>query len=267
MRCLSLLAVVLAPCISPAQSPAPSPAVRASLQKFVDSGDIAGGVAVVGRADAVLAHEAVGKADLATDTPMASDAVFRIASMTKPITAIGIMMLADEGRLRVTDKVEQHLPEFKNQMLVANRELDTLTLKKPARPITIKDLLTHTSGLPGGYPAGLSDLYTRRNRTLAEGAPVMSQRPLEFEPGSKWQYCNAGIDTLGRIIEVVSGQSYEQFLKVRLFDRLGMKDTTFFPTPDQLKRAATLYGRTKDGPLTPAVNPIIDLKSGANHPD
>jgi CubicO group peptidase (beta-lactamase class C family) len=197
---------------------------------------------------------------------MTKETLFRIASMTKPITAIGIMMLSDEGRLSVNHPVEQYLPEFKNQMLVANREFDTLMLKKPTRPITIKDLLTHTSGLPGGYPAGLSDLYTKRNRTLAEATLVISQRPLEFEPGSKWQYCNPGIDTLGRIIEVVSGQSYEQFLKVRLFDRLGMTDTTFYPTPDQLKRVATLYGKTKDGPLTPAANPIIDLKDSPKHP-
>jgi CubicO group peptidase (beta-lactamase class C family) len=174
-------------------------------------------------------------------------------------------MLADEGLLRVTDTVERHLPEFKDQMLVASKDGETVTLKKPARPITIQDLLTHTSGLPG-YPKGLSDLYTKRNRTLAEGALVISQRPLEFEPGSKWQYCNPGIDTLGRIIEVVSGQSYEHFLQVRLFDRLGMKDTTFYPTPDQLKRAATLYGKDKGGRLTPAANPIIDWKDGAKHP-
>jgi CubicO group peptidase (beta-lactamase class C family) len=266
MRYFALFVLAVVPAPAHGQTSPASPVVRESLQKFVASGDIAGGVAVVGRADAVLAHEAVGKADLAADTPMAPDALFRIASMTKPITAIGIMMLADEGRLRITDPVEMHLPEFKKQMLVASRDFDTVTLRKPARPITIKDLLTHTSGLPASYPAGLSDLYTKRNRTLAEAVLVMSQRPLEFEPGFKWQYCNPGIDTLGRIIEVVSGQPYEQFLKVRLFDRLGMKDTTFFPNPDQLKRAATLYGKTKDGPLTPAANPIIDLKDGAKHP-
>ncbi len=266
MRRYSLLVFVLVPVISFGQAPPASPAVRASMQKFIDSGDLSGAVAVVGRADGIVAYEAVGMADIASKTTMANDTLFRIASMTKPITAIGIMMLADEGRLQLNDKVEKHLPEFKNQMLVAARESDTLTLKKPARPITIKDLLTHTSGLPGGYPAGLSDLYTKRNRTLAEATLVMSQRPLDSEPGSKWAYCNTGIDTLGRIIEVVSGQPYEQFLKVRLFDRLGMTDTTFYPTPEQTKRIATLYGKTKDGPLTPATNPMIDLKDGARHP-
>lgn len=262
----SLAVLLIFPAVCVGQPPSASANVRASLQKFVDSGDLSGGVAVVGRADGVLAHEAVGLADLAAKRPMDKDALFRIASMTKPITAIGIMILVDEGRLRITDTVERHLPEFKAQMLVSSRDADTVTLKKPTRPVTIKDLLTHTSGLPGGYPSGLSDLYTKRNRTLSEATLAISQRPLEFEPGSKWAYCNPGIDTLGRIIEVVSGQSYEQFLKVRLFDRLGMSDTTFHPTPEQLKRVATLYGRTKDGPLTPATNPIIDWNENARHP-
>src|SRR5439155_7494509 len=130
-------------------------------------------------------------------------------------TAIGIMMLADEGKLKVEDPVEKYLPEFRGQMLVAEQAKDkgTVTLKKPARPITLRDLLTHTSGLPGGMPPGLADLYTKRSRTLAEGVIAFSQRPLDFEPGSKWAYCNAGIDTLGRVIEVVSGQSYEDFLR------------------------------------------------------
>ena len=139
---------------------------------------------------------------------MRPDTLFRIASMTKPITAIGIMMLADEGKLAVDDPVEKHLPEFRGQMLVAGAvRATTITLKKPPRPITLRDLLTHTSGLPGTPPPGLADLYAKRNHTLAEAVMAYSQRPLDFEPGSRWAYCNAGIDTLGRIIEVVSGQS------------------------------------------------------------
>jgi CubicO group peptidase (beta-lactamase class C family) len=272
MRRLVLPFLVLFSGAASAQGPPAAPGIRASLQAFVDSGDIAGGVAVVGRTDGLVAFEAVGHADLAAKVPMTRETMFRIASMTKPITAIAVMMLVDEGRIGLDHTVEKYLPEFKGQMLVAARENDTVTLKKPARPITIKDLLTHTSGLPSGYPAGLSDLYTKRNRTLAEATLVISQRPLEFEPGSKWQYCNPGIDTLGRVVEVVSGQPFEQVLKVRLFDRLGMADTTFypsadfFPSTDQMRRVATLYGKTKDGPLTPTANPLIDLKDGAKNP-
>src|SRR5204863_5063856 len=127
---------------------------------------------------------------------------------TKPITAIGIMILADEGKLAIDDPVEKHLPEFRGQMLIAERGPDTVTLKRPSRPITIKDLLTHTSGLPGKMPEGLGDLYTRRDHTLAEGVMALSQRSLDFEPGTRWAYCSPGIDTLGRIIEVLSGRPY-----------------------------------------------------------
>src|SRR5262249_38939376 len=187
--------------------------VRARMQAFVDQQDIAGVVTVIGRRDAVLSFEAIGSQNLEKQQPMRKDSLFRIASMTKPITAIGILMLVDEGKLSVEDPVEKHLPEFRGQMLVAERNKDAVVLKKPSRPITIRDLLTHTSGLPGGMPPGLAELYTKRNRTLAEGAIAFSQQPLDFEPGSKWAYCNTGIDTLGRIIDVLSGQSYEDFLR------------------------------------------------------
>src|SRR5262249_59025704 len=132
----------------------------------------------------------------------------------KPITAAGIQILAEEGKLSVTDPVEKHLPEFRGQMLVAERKSDRLVLKKPARPITVRDLLTHTSGLPN-YPPGLGDLYKKRDRTLAESILAVSQRPLDFEPGSRWSYCNPGIDPLGRIIEVLSGGRHEAFLARR----------------------------------------------------
>ncbi|HEV3261016.1 MAG TPA: serine hydrolase domain-containing protein, partial [Gemmataceae bacterium] len=190
--------------------------IHAQMQAFVDRHEIAGAVTVVGRKEGVLSHEAVGQLSLEKRQPLPKDALFRIASMTKPITAIGIMILVDEGKLSVEDPVEKYLPEFRGQMLVAERTADSLRLKKPARPITVRDLLTHTSGLPGGFPEGLADLYVKRNHTLAEAVMALSQRPLEFEPGTKWAYCNTGIDTLGRIIEVVSGQAYEDFLRKRV---------------------------------------------------
>jgi CubicO group peptidase (beta-lactamase class C family) len=140
-----------------------------------------------------------------------------------------------------------------------------VTLKKPPRPITVRDLLTHTSGLPGGFPPGLADLYTRRDRTLAEAILAQSQRPLDFEPGTKWAYCNAGIDTLGRIIEVVSGRPYEEFLQKQIFQPLGMVDTTFYPTPQQLERLAPTYAK-RDGKLVPDPNAIIALPPGARYP-
>lgn len=258
-----VLALIL---VSPVQADdAAFAPLRARMQKFVDNQDLAGVVTVVGRCDTILSHDAVGLRTLEGKEPMARDAIFRIASMTKPITALGIMILQDEGKLSVEDAVEKHLPEFRGQMMISNRAGDTVTLIKPKRPITLRDLLTHTSGLPGSFPVGLSDLYAKRHRSLAEAIPVQSQRPLDFEPGTRWAYCNAGIDTLGRIIEVVSGHSFENFLQKRVFDPLGMKDTTFYPTPEQLGRSAATYDK-KEGKLTLVRDPLIGPPAGARFP-
>lgn len=215
-------------------------ASAAPLQKFVDDGTIAGAVTLVAHRGKIVSLEAVGYADLATRAPMRTDNLFWIASMTKPITATAVMMLQDEGKLSVEDPVEKYLPEFKSQWMIAEKGKDTLTLKRPARPITLRDLLTHTSGL--------SNLDAPRpDCSLAELVTAYSQKPLEFEPGSKWSYCNAGINTLGRIVEVVSGQPYAEFLEQRLFRPLGMKDTTFWPTERQARRIAKSYQPAKDG--------------------
>jgi CubicO group peptidase (beta-lactamase class C family) len=220
---------------------------------------------VIDSKDGIASIEAVGYQNLETSQALAKNSLFRIASMTKPITAIGIMILQEEGKLSVDDPVEKHLPEFKGQKLLANRTDSLETLKKPSRVITIRDLLTHTSGLPGGFPFGLSDLYFKRNLTLHEAVLVSSQQPLEFEPGSKWAYCNAGIDTLGCIIEVASGQSYESFLTKRVFEPLGMSDTTCFPSPDQLKRLAGLYD-SKENRLQFTEYSLLGPVKGAKHP-
>ena len=239
--------------------------IRERMQGFVDQKIIAGAVTAVGSKDGIASLEAVGLRAIETKQPMPKDALFRIASMTKPITAMGIMILQEEGKLSVDDLVEKHLPEFRGQRLTASREGDTVTLKKPSRAITLRDLLTHTSGLPGGFPPGLADLYATRQRTLAEAVLVSSQQPLDFEPGSKWAYCNAGIDTLGRVIEVVSGQSFEEFLAARVFRPLGMTDTACFPSEQQVPRIAGLY-ETKNGELVVANRPIVGPATGAKHP-
>ncbi len=225
--------------------PAKLAPLRARFQEFVDQQHLSGAVLLVARRGAVGCLEAVGFRDLEVKAPMRPDTIFRIASMTKPITAAGILALEDEGKLSVDDPVEKHLPEFRGQMMVQSKTGGAVTLVKPPRPITLKDLLTHTSGL-AGLPAGLSDLYKRRHRTLAEAVMAFSQRPLDFEPGTKWSYCNTGIDTLGRVIEVVSGKGYEDFLEERFFKPLGMKDTFFYATPEKLDRTAGLYKRDKE---------------------
>jgi CubicO group peptidase (beta-lactamase class C family) len=240
-------------------------AIRGVMQGFVDRQEIAGAVTLVGRHDRILSQEAVGRRNIEADLPMQPDTLFRIASMTKPITAIGIMILQDEGKLSVKDPVEKYLPEFRGQLLIAGRAGETLTLKRPARPIQLRDLLTHTAGMPGMPPPGLAELYARRNRTLAEGVLTYSQRPLEFEPGSRWAYSNTGIDTLGRIIEVVSGQRYEDFLKERIFSPLSMSESTFYPSRAQMQRAAVTYTR-KDDKLRPELGSLIGPPQHATYP-
>lgn len=234
------------------------------MQPFVDSGEVSGIVTFIGDKDGVIDVEVLGLADIENNTPMRRDTIFRIASMTKPITALAIMQLVEEGKVRVDDPVEKYLPEFKGQRLLASREGDTLTLKKPVRPVAVKDLLTHTSGLPE-YPPGLADVYQKRDRTLSETTIAISQAPLAFEPGSQWRYCNPGIDTLGRIVEVVSGQPYHVYLAKRLFEPLGMVDTTPYPTSDQLKRLAVTYGR-EQGKLVQRPGGVLDYAGGAKHP-
>lgn len=214
------------------------------FDKFVADGDTAGAVIVVGNKDGVKFVKAVGKKDVTSGEAMTDDALFRIASMTKPITALGIMILQDAGKLSVDDPVEKHLPEFKGQRMVtgADKEKGTHIIGVPKRAITLKDLLTHTSGL-AAYPEEMKDVYTKRNFALEETTTAVARLPLQFEPGTKWAYSNSGIDVLGRVIEVVSGEKYEKFLQARIFDPLGMKDTTFYPTAEQAKRIATLHDK------------------------
>jgi CubicO group peptidase (beta-lactamase class C family) len=216
-----------------------------AMESFASTGMISGAVTLVARDGKIVHHEAVGKADLEKAVPMKKDSMFWVASMTKPIAATAIMILQDEGKLSVEDPVEKHLPEFKNQMLTYKQESNRVILIKPPRPITIRDLLTHTSGLnDSGFP--------RKNVTLAELVSGYARMPLKFPPGSKWEYCNSGINTLGRLVEVISGQEFEEFLQTRLFKPLGMKDTTFFPDKSQLKRIVVPYKNRPGGGLEPA---------------
>ena len=266
-RRLFLLAPLFAvAALAPAQSPADPQklaAVKAGMQKYVDSNDIAGAVTVVGRKDGVLALDAVGHRDLAAREPMQKDTLFRIASMTKPVTALAVMILVDEGKLSVEDDVAKHLPEFAGQMLADPK---TKELGKPSRPVKVRDLLTHTAGLASNYPKDMADVYAKRNHTLAETTAAVAQLPLQFEPGTKWSYCNPGIDTLGRLVEVLSGKSFEAFTKTRIFDPLGMTDTVFYPSADQLKRLAVTYGKDKDGKLVAGPPSLIGLPKEPKHP-
>lgn len=265
---MKLLRVALFPllflpggCSTAPETPAQLAGLHQAFQAFVDRHEASGTVTLIAYKGKVISLEAVGWQDLEAKVPMRTDSVFQVASMTKPITSMGILMLEEEGKLSIDDPVEKYLPEFRGQQLIQKKEGSTITLVKPIRPITLKDLLTHTSGLRGSYPPGFADLYFKRDRTLAEAILAISQWPLEFEPGSRWAYCNAGMDTLGRVIEVCSGKSYESFLRERMFDPLGMKDTFFYPTPEQKARVAVLYKKEKDA-LVRSENMLGDAVGG-----
>ncbi len=263
----SLVAVLLFAPLAAAQSPDKLNAIDAALQRFVDAGELSGGVAVVARRGGVLHTAAVGKANLATDLPMRADTPFVIASMTKPVTAAAVLALVDAGKLSVDDPLEKHLPEFKGQMLVKERGKEATTLVPLARRVTVRDVLTHTSGLAGNYGPGFPDVWTgTRPYTLRESTFVVSQKPLEFAPGSKWSYCNPGIDTLGRLVEFASGMSYEDYCQKTLFGPLGMTATTFHPSAEVLARTAVVYGKAAGGKLTPSGNLLISYQPGAKHP-
>lgn len=209
-------------------------ALASKLQPFVDEGVVTGAVTIVATKDRVLSLDVIGKSDLQTGTPMRADSLFWIASMTKPMTAVCIAMLVDEGKLSVDDPVEKHLPEFGTQWQISEQTPERRVLVKPARPITIRDLLTHTGGLSDAKGA-------RPTATLAELSMGYANAPLQFPAGSKWSYDNPGINTLGRIVEVASGLPFAEFIQTRLFEPLGMRDTTFWPSAEQAARLARSY--------------------------
>jgi CubicO group peptidase (beta-lactamase class C family) len=236
------------------------PRIHAAIQRHIDSGDISGAVTLVGRKGHLAYLEAQGLMDLATKKPMSTDTIFHLASMTKPIAGVAVLMLMEEGKLRLNDPVSKFIPELKTLTVAvpmepgpgpaaAGAEPRFYTVPA-AREITIRDLLTHTSGLVSGGISATEAAKMPRKPTdaLADYIPRLAAVPLAFQPGSRWTYSpGAGFDTLGRVVEVVSGQTFDAFLRQRIFEPLGMKDTFFYPPDDRLARVATIYQRTPEG--------------------
>ena len=220
------------------------PGVGKTMEEMVEKKEIAGAVTVVVGKEGILHLENTGWADVESKREMTPDTLFWIASMTKPVTAVAVMMLFDEGKLKPDDLVSKYIPEF--------AELKTPSGK--AAELTITHILTHTSGLGEAYGE-----EARKAKTLEELVPFWVARPTSFEPGSKWAYCQSGINAAGRIVEVVSGMSFDEFLQKRLFDPLGMKDTTFYPTEEQRKRLVTAYAKKRETGELEAVPPRGDF--------
>jgi CubicO group peptidase (beta-lactamase class C family) len=222
---------------------AAEPKVSKDLQPFVEKESLAGAVLAVAGPDKILAIETVGYADRENKKPMQADSLFWIASMSKPMTAAGLMILVDEKKVDLDAPVEKYLPEFKSQMMLLYSDNDDVLLRRPKRAPIVRDLLRHTSGMP--FKSDLED-PTLDRFALRDGVRSYVMTPLQYEPGTRHVYSNAGINTAGRIIEVVSKMPYEEFMEKRLLAPLGMKDTTYWPNEEQLKRLAKSYRPNKD---------------------
>jgi len=251
--------------------------VREAVQRHVDAGQVSGAVTLVARRGKIAHFESYGVIDLESKKPMPKDGIFRLASMSKPITAVAVMMMVEEGKVRLTDPVSRFIPEFRGAKVAMPKpgaraggapagggapgggrgpapEFDTVSA---TRDITIRDLLTHGSGLMSGGLGNAGAPQRGPADTLATYIPKLGAVALDFQPGTLWRYSGqAGFDVLSRVVEIASGQPYDQFLKQRLFDPLGMKDTGFSARPDNQARLVTLYQRTPAGTLEKAANQI-----------
>ncbi|MBQ6619789.1 MAG: beta-lactamase family protein [Thermoguttaceae bacterium] len=222
--------------------------VEEALKPFVDSGAIPGAVSVLVK-DGQVTFDCVGWTNIDKKTPIKRDSLFWIASQTKEFVGIGILLLAEEGKLSIEDEVEKYLPEFADVRVAEENEDGTITLRPPKTKPVIRQMLCHTSGLPFITPemnqVGLDAIPVRPL------AAVIAGTALTQDPGTKYSYSNIGIDTGAAIIEVVSGQPFAEFLDERIFKPLGMVDTTFWPNDEQLSRLVSAYHIEEDGSFTP----------------
>lgn len=233
--------------------------IDAMCQEAVAEGQVPGMVALVARKGKIVFHNAYGMADNEAGEAMKKDAIFRIASQTKAITSTAVMMLWEEGKFQLDDPVSKYIPEFKDaQVLTSFRYADTTFRSEPAkRPITIRHLLTHTSGLGYGVidgderfrmlyeKAGVTDLFTTENISIAESVKKLATLPLHHHPGEAFTY-SEGLDVLGYFIEIMSGMPFDEFLRTRLFEPLGMEDTWFYLPSDKADRLVTIQEKKDD---------------------
>ena len=223
--------------------------IRPVMQGYVDDGRIAGFLTAVARHGKIVHFETIGMQDIENNKPMAVDTIFRIHSMSKPITSVAVMMLYEEGHFQLDTPVSKFIPEFEN-MKVYNEDQTEISDAKNA--VTVKHLLTHTSGLIYGWGAEPADKHFREanifapGTTLADMARKLSTVPLVHEPGEAWTY-GVSTDLLGYLVEVVSGMPFEEFLQTRIFVPLGMVDTAFSVPLEKMDRFATLYQLNREG--------------------
>ncbi len=249
-----------------------------SMNEWVAKGYMNGGAALIIRNGKIAYHKAFGFNDLDTKEPLQKDGIFRIASQTKAITSVAIMILFDEGKLLLTDPVSLYIPSYKNQTVMAsfNPSDSSYTTVPAKRDITIKDLLTHTSGL-GYAQIGSKEanaIYAKHNitaglgvkdRTLLSAMTEMGKLPLMHQPGEKFTY-GMNTDLLGCLVEVISGMSLDQFFRTRIFEPLGMKDTYFNIPASKANRLVNMYKEVSEGKLIKASSGMLNSIANTNYP-
>jgi CubicO group peptidase (beta-lactamase class C family) len=212
------------------------------MQAFVDDGSISGAVWLVGYKGQMVALDAAGWSDIENHKPMRADTIVQIMSQTKSFTGVAAMMLVDEGKLDLTRAVQDYLPEFKGQLVEEKRPDGSTVTHAPEHPMTVWQLMSHTSGfafLPSSGP--LSRINFTLDATLEEAVRGYAREHLQSEPGKKYSYSNMGIATLGRIVEVLSGQEYSRFVESRILEPLGMRDSFFYSPESKRARIAMIY--------------------------
>jgi CubicO group peptidase (beta-lactamase class C family) len=232
--------------------------IETAVDESIAKKQIAGAVTMVVRRGKIAWLKPQGMLDREAAKPMPADALFRICSMTKPVTSVAVMMLYEECRFQLEDPISKYLPEFKNPTVLVKPASGTAYSIPATREITIRDLLRHTSGLTYGWNADLGKMYQDANvasgllpydGTIAQSVHHLAGLPLLFNPGERWEY-SLGVDVLGRLVEVTSGMSLDAFFRTRIFEPLGMRDTYFYPPENKVTRLATAYGLFDDKGLT-----------------
>lgn len=237
------------------------------VQDAVDRQEVAGAVTLVARLGRVAHLEAVGWRDVEAQSPMETDTLFRIASMTKAVTSVAAMQLYESGVLMLSDPVSKYLPAFAEmEVLTASPDGGESTLQPLRRPITIRHLLTHTSGLSYRFlsppvlaaryiDANITDGLSQAEGTIGEMVDRLAALPLLHQPGERFTY-SLGVDVLGRVIEVATGQTLAEYMSAQIFDPLGMTDTSFFKDPSEATRFASLYSPVGDGIVKVTDQPV-----------
>lgn len=241
--------------------------IRVAMQRYVDRGEVSGVVTLVARKGQVVHFDAIGQSDVDAKRPMTTDTIFRIASMTKPITSVALMMLYEEGYFLLSDPIEKWLPEFKDMKVAvkapADQRVATPYILVPAeRPITVKHLLTHTAGLANVYRGMTQPEFVKivqrqsPDETMADAITRLAKLPLNFQPGEAWEY-GVATNVVGRLVEEMSGLSLDEYFGKRIFEPLGMHDTYFYLPTAKLDRFAALYrpGEDKKIELTEMASP------------